>query len=273
MAGAACHSVSAVTIFQTVENIDWNSAMWGTPAAAPTAGNDYVTTSGNTRIPANTSNSTFGGDSLTVVSGSSALMKNSGSTSTINGAFNLDGGLLNLGPNGGVDSNLSGTLDVASFNVTGIGSQIQIGNAGGNLTVTSALSGTGNLDLVGANSQIVDIVSFNGLSSYSGAISLGTSGALTLGFGTSSYTFSNALTIFDTSVLQVNSGQTLTFNLGDLVDPNGAVAAGTYTGGDLNALGSNYANNGGTIVVVPEPSGAILSLLGLGSLCLVRRRR
>lgn len=266
----------AATIVQTVGNIDWNANMWGSPAAAPTAGNDYVTATGVTndlvRISANGGSSTFGGASLRIVSGTAGLLKNSNSTSTINGSLILDGGLINHGPNGGDTSNLAATLDVDGFEVRSA-SEIQIGNAAGNLTVTAPLTGAGNLALYGTNSQTGDIVSFNGISAFTGTINLGTSGALTLGFGTADYTFSNTLNILGTSVLQVNNGQTLTFTLGDLIDPvNGAVAVGTYTGAGLTGLGANYANNGGTLVVIPEPSAALLGLACLSAVFLRRRR-
>lgn len=269
----AAHSA---TIVQTVGNLDWNSAVWGTPSATPTAGNDYVTatgvTSNNVRLSASGTGTTFNGGSLKVVAGTTALLKNINSTSKINGTFTLDGGTINHGPNGSGSDNLAATLDVTGFSVTSA-SIITIGNAGGNLSITAPLSGSGDLSFQATNSQTVDIVSFAGISGYTGAISLGSAGALSLSFGTTNYTFSNSLGILGTSVLRVNSGQTLTFTQGQLTDPtNGTVAAGSYTGSGLTALGANYFDGGGTIVVlVPEPSGALLGLLG--SVLLLRRKR
>lgn len=158
---------------------------------------------------------------------------------------------MNFGPDGSGGSNIPATLDVTAF-IVSTTSFISIGNAAGNLTVTAPLSGAGTLNLSGANSQTVDIVSFTGLSNFTGAINLGTSGALSLSFGTSSYAFSDTFTISGTSVLRVNGGQTLTFDQGDLTDPvNGSVSPGTYSGAGLAALGANYFDGGGTIVVIP----------------------
>lgn len=89
----------AATIVQTVWNSDWNGAVWGTPAAAPTSGNDYVTAVGSNnvlRMPAGTGNSTFGGGSLRIVTGTIGLIKSNNSIATINGPFTLDGGTLNF---------------------------------------------------------------------------------------------------------------------------------------------------------------------------------
>lgn len=119
-------SAHAAIITQTVGNLDWNDAIWGSPAAAPTSGNDYVTATGVAsdvvRLSADGSSSTFGGDSLKVVSGIRALVKNLNSTSTINGSLTLDGGAqLDHAPD---IQNRSVTLDVTQLIVNGIGNKI-----------------------------------------------------------------------------------------------------------------------------------------------------
>lgn len=273
MALALGASAQASTITLTTGNQDWNGAYWGSPAATPTSGNDYVTADGlNVRMPAGSGSSTFGGGSLTIVANSVGLMKSGSSTATVtatvNGDFTLAGGQLQLGPNGGESSNLSATLAASHFYVTA-NSSIALGNAAGTLTVAADLSGSGDLSFTDSNDQVADGVTFSGLSAYTGAITVGDSThGLTLNFASGDYTFTNSLTLAGDSVLNVNGGQTFTFASGDLVAGGNAVAAGTYT---ASSLGANFTGDGNIVVSsVPEP--ASLALLGMGGLLLIKRR-
>jgi len=243
-------SATADTITQTVDNIDWNAAMWGTPAAVPTAGNDYVSATGGTdrfRISADGSSSTFAGDSITAVAGTRALMKTTdGNTSTVNGDFILDGGRLSHAPNSGSHS---ATLDISQLVVMSTGGWIDVAASSATFTIDGTLTGSGNLliDYEGGSEAGSRTVSFTGISGYTGAITVNEGMGIEFG---GDYTFTNTLTLNTTSSLNVNSGQTLTFDDGALVDAaNGAVAPGTYSGATLDALGANYVNNGGTLVV------------------------
>jgi hypothetical protein len=271
-------SADAALIIQTSTNSssqDWNTPGSWSDNAAPISANDYQTADGLILRggPSQGGASTFGGGSLEVVSGSRLLMKNRGNTtSTINGNLTISGGLVDLGPNsGGVGS---GTLAVNNLIVSGTGSRLEVDVQGREFTIDGTLTGSGDLTFTSnSNSASGGTISIAGISNFFGAINLSSNAnGLNLVFGTS-YTFSNSFTMDEGSVLNLNSGQTLTFDAGDLVDPfNGAVAVGTYSGATLDALGANYANNGGTLVVIPEPSAAALAglLLGLG---LLRRRR
>jgi hypothetical protein len=250
---------NAAPIVQTVGNLDWNAAVWGAGPDVPTGGNDYVTDAavGDTVRPsADGTASTFLGDSITIVAGTRALMKTEDSTSTVDGNFTLDGGLLKMGPS---NNGVNGTLDVTNFIVTGTGSRIAIGAYATFLTIDGILTGSGNLLIYYANSNSDDggdrIMTFSSVGDYTGTITLTES--LTLDFGSDS-TFGGELNIDATSDLNVD--QVLTFNSGSLVANGVTIADGTYTGATLDALGSNFTNNGGTLPVVPPPAGPVMML-------------
>ncbi|WP_367870411.1 hypothetical protein [Luteolibacter sp. Populi] len=242
---ASLTMASGETIIQTVGNIDWNAAMWGDPAAAPTAGNDYVTATGVTsntvRISATGTASTFGGDSLTVSAGTRALLKNqNGAISTLNGNLVLDGGRLSHAPNTGPHA---GTLDLTQLVVSGTGSLIDI-NGVTTLTIDGTLAGSGDL-LLKPELSAGGTISITGVGDYTGALTV--QAPIRLDFGTD-HTFTNSLTLQGTASLNVD--QALTFKLGNLVANGTIVPAGTYTGIDLTGLGSNFVDSGGTLTVV-----------------------
>ena len=267
----------SAVITQTVGDQDWNNAIWGSPAAAPTSGNDYVSDTGvsnsRLRIGADGSGATFGGDSLTLVSGTRALSKMQGTaTGTINGDFILAGGWLSFAPNNG-GSLANTTLNVVNFNVTA-GSTLSVGSYTAVSTIDGILTGSGDIQFYlenAAHATPDQSVLFTDVSGYTGALTV--TEKLGIEFGVD-YTFSNTVTLQDAdSFLIVNGSQTLTFAEGTLVDNvNGTVAPGTYTGASLDALGANYVNNGGTIVVIPEPATiGLIAVMG-GGLLFVRRR-
>lgn len=273
-AALAAGSAQAATITMTVDNIDWNDSMWGSPAGAPTSGNDYVTAvTGNNivRISADGTSSTFGGDSLEVISGTRGLMKNVSSTATINGDLIISGGLVDHAPNSQSGGGLTGTLDVTNLVINGTGSELEGSIYTDRFTIDGTLTGAGSLLLSGnrTNSEMF----FTGISNYTGALTVGSStGLFTVGFGVD-YTFSNTFTLGSNTALELASGQTLTFGSGDLIAGVTTIADGTYSGAALDALGANFVNSGGTLVVgaIPEPSTALLG--SLGALLLLRRRR
>lgn len=269
----------SATIVQTAANGDWNAASsWG--GTAPASGNDYVLnplvgtggTAGLLRSPSGQANSVFLGGSLKVPTGTTLLMKTQTSVTNpepnfaqVNGPITFDGGLLNLGPNAATNASMIAT----QFIVTANGATFQSGFSGRNLTLEGTLTGVGPISIIGDGGTRV--VTFTNILSYTGDITVSQNMGLAFGI---SYVFTGGLNLSTVaSTLKVNTGQTLTFTQGELVDfVNGAVPAGTYTGPDLTALGANYTNNGGTlIVVVPEPSVALLGALGV--LGLLRRRR
>lgn len=268
---ATMTQAGAATVTMTVDDQDWNAAIWGSPASSPTTGNDYVSAVGGTnrfRISATGASSTFGGDSVELVAGTRALMKNINSTATVNGDFILSGGRLSLGAN----NPSSSTLAATRFIVTSSGSVIDMANSGVRLTIDSVLSGSGGLDINYENSSDGGsrAVAFTQSVGYTGIMNVNDS--MVLDFN-SDVAFGGTLNINGTSELIVD--QVLTFGSGKLVANGAAVADGTYTGTDLDALGLNFINSGGTVIVssaIPEPSTtALVSIVALGAA--MRRRR
>jgi hypothetical protein len=262
---------SAATIEQSVDNIDWNAAMWGSTPAAPTSGNDYVAKAGfnRFRISADGSSSTFGGDSLTIDSGALGLIKlTDGNTATVSGTLTLNGGSITHGPN----SASNATLATGGFVVSGTGSTIGLAHTGVSLSITGGLSGAGDLLLHYADTGSPSgskTLSFDSVGAYTGTISV--TEQMQLDFG-STVNFGGNLTIASDSFLNVD--QSLTFNAGALTFDGAAIAAGTYTGVDLTNLGAGFIDGGGTLTVVPEP-GTYALIGGLLALCsvMVRRRK
>lgn len=263
------------TITQTVSNVDWNSAMWGAGPDAPTSGNDYVTAIGGNdivRIGAAGTSSIFGGDSLTGIAGTRILSKlQDGQTGTINGDLTLAGGRLSFAPNGAGNNSI---LDFVNLAVTA-NSQIDVGASTLVSTVDATLTGSGDILFLLENAPTAALydqyITFTDISGYTGALTVTDEFGLEFGV---SHLFANTLTLQDAdSFLIVNAGQTLSFTNGGLVDANGTVAPGTYSGATLDALGANYLNNGGTVVVIPEPSSIALTLAGMVLLFARRRVR
>ena len=112
-------STRAADITQTVSQsgaaaTGWSAAIWGTPAAAPTAGNNYITPSTFfVRTPNNTTPGSFAGDSLRIDSGGTLWLKHSGlNAATVNlilngGNIQFHGGTVN-----NTNSALAGTIQV-----------------------------------------------------------------------------------------------------------------------------------------------------------------
>ncbi len=234
----------AETVAQTVGDIDWNAAMWGDPPAVPVAGNDYVATSGmdRFRIAADGTSSTFGGDSITIVENSRALIKlQNGATATLNGDLTLAGGGMSFGPNGGPHD---GTLDVENLIVTGSGSDITPSSGVGTFTIDGVLSGDGDLRLLVVSGNNLRTVSFTEVGDYTGNLTV--AAPIRLDFG-SDHTFAGGLTLEGAAILSVD--QTLTFSAGKLVADGAVVPPGTYSGASLYDLGFNFEDGGGTLIV------------------------
>lgn len=260
---------SAIITQTSGGSADWTDpAVWdGNPISAA---DDYVTDLAGgayLRMSASGGDSTFVGNSLTVTT--RALLKTQDATTTLNGDLILDGGWFSFAANGA--GPWASTFAASNFNVVS-SSTMSLGAFHNDTTIDSILTGAGDLLLYLENAPHVDpdqTITFNGINGFTGAFTV--TEKLGVAFGTN-YAFSNTFTLQDAdSFLIVNSGQTLTFDEGGLVDSNGVVAPGSYSGASLDALGGNFLNNGGTVLVVPEPSVALLG--GLGFLGLLRRRR
>lgn len=288
----------AADINQTVNDSssnDWNSAIWGGPAAAPTGGNNYFISSGtasstNDRLNYDVSTGTtingrvrtlaatvgFAGDSLTIGARTELLMKQQGTeTSTAN--LILNGGMIRYSPNTGSFAfapTLAGTLTVASESYLGIEH-----TANSSLTVASAVSGDGLLNIrAGSTGSPVLTVNFSGdLSGYTGDFVIGGGEkALRVNFLQDYANLSMGVTLKNSEANMLILSNDLTF--GSFSFGATALGTGTYTASELNGLFSTTAFNdgGGTLTVqaIPEPSscallaGACVAAAGLG-----RRRR
>ena len=113
-------SARAATLSQTVDETpstqsssNWNSAVWGTPNAVPTAANNYVTTLGVRTLSTSSAAQTFAGNQLQMDPGGRLLLKHNNALAT--GNLVLNGGAIsyNTGP-GGSNSPIAGTLQVTA---------------------------------------------------------------------------------------------------------------------------------------------------------------
>lgn len=282
----ALPSAHAATIVQTVSaggGVDWNAALWDSPAAAPTAGNDYVTAAGliasggtslgtgtnvTSRIRLVSTGLTFAGDSLTVSAGTEILGKNAG---TYSANIILNGGIIRWAPDATSSATLGGTINVAADSVIGV---VQVTAAASTaFTVSSKLTGSSNLRLAAGQGSL-HTLSFTGdLSGYTGTFNAGGGGnLLTLNLA-QEYNLPNLGLAFGdfTTADQLNLSHDI--SIGSFSFGASSLDAGTYTAAELNALygsGSQFLG-GSTLTVIPEPTAALLG--GLGLLTLLRRRR
>ena len=272
------------TIYQTVNNgfgDTWNSDLWGAAAGAPTAGNDYVTTAGfmgssDSRLGVSftgrirsdaTADTTFAGDSITIVSDTELLLKQGGNQLTA-GNIILDGGIIRLSAGDNCLATVGGTLSVASESYVGVSDFFMPV-----LTISSDLSGDSVLHLAAGIDP--GIIRFTGdLSGFTGTLALGGGEkAATLDFD-QDYDLSAADMVINTAQADIlNLDQAITvgsFTFG----AESALGAGTYSAADLNALygtGSQFAGDG-SLTVIPEPATiSLIAVLG-GGILFIRRR-
>ncbi len=248
-------SAYGATIDQTVTQglgAHWNQAAWGTPAAVPTAGNDYVTPSGfDVRTPDSQSPSTFLGDSLRIDAGGRLVLKNGGANNGLATAnLILNGGSITYNTaNGTTISAIAGTIlvqDNSTINsVAGASTR--------DIWLHSALSGSANLSVGMVNNALVLFGTNTAYSGNwtvnSGRIEIGNNAQDPLGSG---------------SVLLSGLANSLTFNatndftINNAIDGFGAIVklnTNTVTLGGNNPLA-------GTVVV----SNGVLRLSNAGAI-------
>ena len=246
----------ASAIDQTVGNQSWLNAVWGSPAVAPVTGYPYASANGfilrsSPEGSLAGGDSDFPGDTLTIVEGTLFLLKQtSGQVASLDsgsGNLILDGGRITAGPNSGSNSV---TLDVNQL-ILQTNSTIELNNAAATLTIDGTLTGPGGLTLKDGDGSDAGArkVIFTAVSDFTGSLDITES--VDIEFG-SNYDFTNTFSLSSGSVFTVN--QTFRFFAEDLTDPtNGEVAPGTYTGASLTALGANYVDGGGAIIVSSQP--------------------
>ncbi len=254
--------------------MDWNTNSWGTPAAAPTSGNNYETPGTFfVRTPNSATPAAFAGNSLQIDSGGTLYLKNGGETSGNAANVNL---LLNGGDarfHGGFGVNgavVSGTLQVVANSVIDTD---QMPPNNGDIWVQSPISGSGNLT-VNMGSTTNSLILTGNNSAYTGnwtnASILGNIRVLS---GTTNALGSGSVTLVNTgSWLVFNSTNNLAVNnsitgLGSLVQENTNTVtlngSNTFTGSVLIRNGVLQLGGGSSIGGMPAIqlfSGAVLNV-------------
>jgi len=140
----------------------FNAAGNWSNAAAPSADNDYVVAVEYLRTPADASNYTFAGDSLSLNTGGGMIYKGTAATNTYTiGNFVLNGGLVRSGSAHTQTMALAGNLTV-----NGTGSTLQADQA--NLIIDSVLAGSGALQLTAGAGSNAHSITFNAANTYAG---------------------------------------------------------------------------------------------------------
>jgi len=283
----------------------FNSGLHWSDAAAPSAGNQYDTAGFLLRTPADGSNYTFGGDSLTLTSSAAlgadlndGLLYKGSATSTIT--------INNLTANGGVlrQANNEAQVFTLAGNGLTVGPNGMAVHVQGPLTVTSPVSGSGPIRIMASGSNDVRRVFelASAASTYTGSIELtnatqarlhladtgvldfvvGASGTNNRIFGAGGVAaldgkFDFNLSAADTtpgSIWQIVDNAALTETYGPTFAVNGFTDNGNDTWSTL-ANGATYtfseATGALTASAVPEP--ATLGLLALAPLVLTVRHR
>lgn len=271
----------------------WNNAtVWG--GSAPTAGNNYFTTSGLITAGSTSLNNisvtgrirdsgtVFGGDQLTINAGTELLLKGSG-TYTSSGNVVLNGGMIRLSPDLSTTTTFAGTLHVADESYVGV---VRLSDT--LLDFSSTITGSSVLHIAAATGHgtntanpVLTIVFSGDLSGFTGTFSLGGGS-----FGVNRVAvldFNQNYNLPSTSFIMgaagtndiLNLDQSLTF--GSFSFGATALGAGTYDATALNTLfgnGSQFTGLG-TLTVIPEP-GSYAGVFGVGGLLAAfgsRRRR
>jgi len=193
--------------------MDWNSAIWGTPAAAPVSTNTYETPNGfavrTSNINTNLTPEAFLGNSLQIDSGGGLYLKHNNSVETAN--LVLNGGEIRYhGAPGGSNSPIAGTIQVLT-NSSVTSDQNGVSTPNVDIWLLSNLSGSGNLTLA-QDTATNAVVLFGNNSAYSGNWT-NTGGFIEIGSGTTNALGSGSVTLVNTGdYLDFNSTNNLTVN-------------------------------------------------------------
>jgi autotransporter-associated beta strand protein len=280
-------NIVTTNILQTTNEsspMDWNSAIWGSPADVPVSTNNYETPNGfavrTSNINTNTSPSSFAGNSLQIDAGGILYLKHNNIVETVNLVLNR-GEIDYHGAPGGTNSPIAGTLQVLA-NSTVTSDQNGISTPNVDIWLQSTLSGAGNLT-VAQDTATNAVVLFGNNVAYSGNW-MNTGGFIEIGSGTTNALGSGSVTLVNTgNYLDFNSSNNLTVNnpiTGAgyvLMSGAGSVtltANNTYTGdlivnaGTLLLTGSgtqtNTSVNSNSVLCVASssavPSGSVLQV-------------
>ena len=247
----------------------WNMPMWGSPAAAPTSGNDYVYankfTTGTDWIWGLGGRGIFAGDSLKVLSGHTLVFGGGGS---LGGTLIMDGGTIQV--------------RVATVGTTSVSGNMQIDSASdlfsihGDLDIRAGISGSGQLNIFGYTATNNYAVTISGPDlGFSGTFKLKDAGAddvhtpirFNASYGGANLTFKDlGKQLSRAPVYQlINDIEFLTVRMPSSVDINVLtnLPEGTYDGAALIAAGvsTNYfADLGGTLTVLPVPPNPVITM-------------
>ena len=261
-----------------------NSVNWQ-DGNVPTAGNGYYTRNFLLRSPADTNNYTFAGSALSIdqyvnTTGGRFLMKGSGgATITITNLI-LNGGLVDYADPVTGNETLAGMITLNGGTTSYLGAY-----AASSLSVTAPISGTGNLQIGGANVNAgadTGFVALSGASTYTGSTTV--AGGTLLANGTAPSTSVTVLTNGTLGGLG-SIGGTATVQVGGKLAP-GIVAQGALTntigtltvGGAVSASGTvamkinrGVSPNADELVApsLTINSGATLTVANIGSTNLV----
>lgn len=237
-------------------NVDWNSAIWGDPAAVPTTGNDYVHDDSSTAVLLGLGGTygSFAGDKLTLDSGTQLYNKGGGALGC---TLYLNGGQWQTRSGGNAivlgsvrveaDSNIlliDGSMELRTGLSSAAGAEMSIGNfsqAGRSMVIDAIDNGfTGNFSIMDTgNADETWSMQFN--RSYSNA-TLVIQGNQNNADRAAIYQLTNSISFKNVSMPNGTGGKV-------------ALVQGTYDAAALDAAGvsSNYYNDlGGTIEVLDD---------------------
>jgi autotransporter-associated beta strand protein len=263
-------NIAATNILQTTNESspsDWNSAIWGTPAAIPVSTNNYETPSGFTvrtsNINTGASPQSFSGNSLQIDAGGILYLKHNNIVETVN--LVLNGGEIDYhGAPGGTNSPLAGTLQVlANSTVTSDQNGVSVANV--DIWLQSSLSGSGNLT-VAQDTVTNGVVLFGNNAAYSGNWT-NTGGFIEVGGGTINPLGSGSVTLVNTAnYLEFNSTNNLVVN--NLIAGAGSVLmqnTGSVTLTANNTFTGNLTISAGTLALTGSIGGTPLIRLSSGA--------
>ncbi len=147
--------------------VDWNSASWGDPAAAPVAGHDYRVPNG-WQVTVDTNGAAFAGDHLLLENSARLILRTSSQTDLITANVITDGGAILNGGIGAYQQRLGGTIE----NI-GSGYSLIRGNSAPagdekKLIFTSTITGTGGFKINDADTAETEVVIAGDSSGFSG---------------------------------------------------------------------------------------------------------